>query len=211
MEHLGCPSARENSWGSRKRLIVRTLATLITVLACLTLAKVSVKAQMATPTQDRSKAWFLANFSKFVEWPEKAFPGPASPFVIRVVGNFPLGLSLGQVVSQQTAHGRKIEVRWKAGKAPLEDLRECQILFLSGLDHKRVAQILSDLQGSSVLVVGNTDGFLQAGGMINFVLENDQIRFEINPDAAARADLKLSSQLLTAARYVLKIPTAPKG
>jgi hypothetical protein len=180
-------------------------------LAFLILQPGSLYAQMPTTAEDSARAWYLANFSRFVEWPEKAFPSPDAPFVIGVVGEFSFGPSLGVAVTGRTAHGRKIEIRWKPGKAPPEDLRGCQILFLSHLDHKRVAQILGALRGASILIVGETEGFLEAGGIINFVLENDRVRFEINPDAAVRAELKLSSQLLASARNIVGGPKAPKS
>ena len=211
MKVLGRPTGGDNLAGARRRPIARRIPAILVAFACVTLAPGAVDAQIETKSEYRVKAWYLANFSKFVEWPEKAFRSPDAPFVIGVVGGYFLGPSLFQAIAKQTARGRKIEVRWEMGKKTDEELRECQILFISGQDRKRLAQILGALQGASVLVVGEADGFLQAGGMINFVLENDKVRFEINSDAAARAGLKLSSQLLATARNILASPAAPKS
>jgi hypothetical protein len=63
-------------------------------------------------------------------------------------------------------------------------------------------EIIGQLRGASVLVVGETDGFAQAGGTVQFTLEEDRVRFMINPDAAERAGLRLSSKLLALAKIV---------
>jgi hypothetical protein len=52
------------------------------------------------------------------------------------------------------------------------------------------------------LTVGESADFLSLGGMINFVLEEDRVSFEINLEAAERHRLKLSSKLLAVARVV---------
>ncbi len=65
-----------------------------------------------------------------------------------------------------------------------------------------MAKILEILQGAHVLTVGETDRFAQSGGMINFVLEENRVRFEINVEAADRAGLKISSKLLELAHVV---------
>jgi hypothetical protein len=62
--------------------------------------------------------------------------------------------------------------------------------------------ILSSLRGSSVITVADMGGFLEAGGMIQFLNENDRVRFAINVDATSRAKLKLSSKLLSLAKVV---------
>jgi hypothetical protein len=76
------------------------------------------------------------------------------------------------------------------------------VLFISGSEQDRMRQILDALRGSSILTVSEVKGFAQNGGMINFYIQQDKVRFEINPDAAERGRLNLSSQLLRLARIV---------
>jgi hypothetical protein len=211
VEGRGCLRDRVNAWGPQKRYIAGRLAAFLAALACLTLAADRAPAQTETKNEYRVKAQYLANLSKFVEWPEKTFPSEDTPFVIGVVGNYPFGPWLLQAVAGQTVRGRKIEVRWLTGQKTREDFRRCQILFSTAGELKRISQILGAVQGANVLLVGESEGFLQAGGTINFVLENDRVRFEINADAAARAELKLSSQLLALARNTPGNPGAPKS
>lgn len=145
------------------------------------------------------KAAYLFNFLKFVEWPEEAFPDPLAPIVIGISGDDPFGNALPQVIIGKTVQGRDLVIhKYHFG----EDLRGAHILFIGPSEKKRLPQILSSLRGSSVLTVADTEGFLEAGGMIQFLSENDRVRFAINVDATSRAKLKMSSKLLSLARAV---------
>ena len=88
----------------------------------------------------------------------------------------------------------------------LADARHCQMVFVSSSEKSRVAEILDGLKGTSTLVVGETEGFAAAGGVIQFVLEDNRVRFLINTDATDRAGLKVSSKLLSLARLVHDAP-----
>jgi hypothetical protein len=151
------------------------------------------------------KAAYLVNFLKFVDWPEDAFGDPLAPIVIGVVGDDPFGVALPEVVVGKTVQGRDLVIRiYHTG----EDLRGAHLLFISASERKRLPTILSALRGSSVLTVGDTEGFLESGGMIEFVPENNRVRFAINVEAANRAHLKMSSKLLSLAKVVKGNPKA---
>jgi hypothetical protein len=145
------------------------------------------------------KAAYLFNFLKFVEYPSEAFADPLAPIVVGVVGEDPFGSALPQVVTGKTVAGRDLVIRLYR---PGEDLRGAHILFISASERKRLPVILSSLRGSSVLTVSDTVGFLDAGGMIQFLNENDRVRFAINMDSTSRAKLKMSSKLLSLARVL---------
>jgi hypothetical protein len=145
------------------------------------------------------KAAFLYNFAKFVEWPPEAMGSGSSPLVLGVLGDDPFGAAIDQVVAGKTANGRQLVVRrLKWG----QDLKQCHILFISSSERKRLAEILGALRGASILTVGDMDQFGQQGGMIQFVIEQNRVRFEINIGAAQQGRLKLSSKLLALARNV---------
>jgi hypothetical protein len=144
------------------------------------------------------KAAFLFNFAKFVEWPPDAFPDPATPVAICVLGEDPFGQGLDAVVEGETLNGRRLVVR------RLRDLlqtRDCHVLFVSRSE-KELPALMAGLRSGGVLTVGEGDDFLEQGGMIRFVLEQNRVRFDINLDAAERGRLKLSSKLLRLARSV---------
>jgi hypothetical protein len=143
------------------------------------------------------KAAYLFNFLKFVEWPDDAFSDSLAPFVIGIAGDDPFGESLPQVIVGKTIQGRDLVIRkYHAG----ENMRGCHILFINVSEKKRLPQLLAGLKGSSVLVVSDMVGFLNEGGMIQFLSEDNRIRFAINVDATGRANLKISSKLLSLAR-----------
>jgi hypothetical protein len=81
--------------------------------------------------------------------------------------------------------------------------RTCQIIFVASSEKRQVREILRGLRGACVLTVGDTAGFAGMGGIINFVLDDGRVRFEINVKAAERARLKVSARLLTVAKLVV--------
>jgi hypothetical protein len=155
-------------------------------------------AQSATEYQ--VKAAFLFNFAKFVEWPADAFPNADTPLQICVLGQDPFGGDFEQVIEDKTVNGHRLEVAHPDG---VPQARACQILFVASSEKQRVRDILQGLAGASVLTVGDTPGFAQMGGVINFVLDENRVRFEINLKAAERAHLKLSARLLTVAKLIV--------
>ena len=170
----------------------------ILVLHCLAncAAPANLRAQ-PPPSEYQVKAAHLLNFLKFVEWPEDSFADPLAPIVIGVVGEDPFGSALPEVVIGKTVQGRDLVLRkYRVG----EDLRGAHLLFISASEKKQLSQILSSLRGSSVLTVADTEGFLEAGGMIQFLNENEQVRFAINADAVNGSRLKMSAKLLRLAK-----------
>lgn len=169
------------------------------LLAALLALPASAGAQQGTYQEHDVKAAFLYNFTKFVEWPPEAFRSPESPMAICVFGEDPFGESLDAVVRGETLNGRRLVVR---RTRDLQELRDCQTLFVPGAERERFAEVFSALRDASVLTVGEVDGFLPQGGVIRFVVDQGRVRFEINLDAAERSRLKLSSKLLRLARAV---------
>lgn len=156
---------------------------------------VEVKAQASSEYQ--VKAAFLYNFAKFVEWPGEAFSDGSAPLVIGVIGDDPFGGALDQAINGKTIGGRSLVVRrLKWG----QNLRSCHILFIGSSERKRLGQIIQSLKGASVLTVGDTGEFFQQGGIINFILEESRVKFEINSRMADQSRLRISSKLLALAK-----------
>jgi hypothetical protein len=80
----------------------------------------------------------------------------------------------------------------------------CQILFVAAQESKRFRFVASRLQETGVLAVGESEGFADDGGVINFKIERGRLHFEINVIAAERAHLQISSKLLSLAQIVRK-------
>jgi hypothetical protein len=169
------------------------------IAAAIVLATSPVRSQGPAPGEYEVKAAFLYNFLRYTEWPAAAIPGPGVPLLIGVLGDEPLERTLGAVLRGKTVQGRPLEVR-RVRLGP--EAQASHLLFVSASERVRVGQVLDAVRGAPVLTVGETDGFAQAGGVINFVLEEGRVRFEVNQDAAQRARLRLSSRLLALARIV---------
>jgi len=154
------------------------------------------------------KAAFLYNFAKFVDWPPAAFPEPKGSFRICVLGKDPFGGSLQAAVNGEEIAGHRLTV---VRSASLAKPAGCQILFVSRSERDQTSEILSAVKDSPVLTVGDAPGFLEQGGIINFLLEGNKVRFEINNEAAGKAGLSISSKLLQLARRVVPSPGVRPG
>ena len=151
------------------------------------------------PLEYQVKAAFLLNFTRFIEWPPGAFAGAAGPFAICILGTDPFGKALDDIVEGEAVGAHKLTVR-RISEAPAP--KTCQMLFI-GPGEKEVSRTLETLE-PGVLTVGEEDGFARDGGVIEFVLDQRRVRFDINVPAAVRAGLKLSSRLLSVARVIEK-------
>ena len=143
------------------------------------------------------KAAFLLNFAKFIDWPYTAFPNDKAPLVIGVVGKDPFGSTLDKIAKNQIIQERKVVVK---KFRQIHDVKICQILFIDKSEEESLSAILDFLKGKNILTVSDMEHFAANGGMIQFIKQDNKIRFEINTDAALRKDLKISSKLLNLAQ-----------
>jgi hypothetical protein len=145
------------------------------------------------------KAAYLLNFAKLTEWPRDAFAAPTTPFTIGIVGADPFGETIDLTVAGRKIDNRPIVVRrlqWG------DDPRLCHILFISAADGARIGELTSRIERRPVLIVGESPDLARRGAIINFKIEDGRVRFEVNVDAARRARLTISSQVLTYATVV---------
>jgi len=145
------------------------------------------------------KAAILYNLTRFVEWPASAYPNAQAPTILCILGRDPFGESLASMVSKQTPNGRLVQIRHVRND---KEVGGCHVLYISSSERKQVVQILSTAAGSNILTVGEIAQFAARGGMVQFGLEDKEVRFDVNLDAALRAGLKISSRLLVLARVV---------
>ncbi len=172
------------------------------------LASLSLPAQNQVAPEYRAKANYLANFPSFVEWPQGAWSQEKTSFLVCVFGEFSFGTSLAEITRGTTVHDRRIEIRWI--RKP-QELAACQVLFVSRSEQKSYTQALDAVRGQTVLTVGETPGFLEAGGILSFSGQQGTIQFDVNLEAANKAHLKISSRLLALARHVLNQTEAAKS
>jgi hypothetical protein len=194
----------------KKSTPVRILPTALSLsmIFLLFLSELPARAQMAVPLEYRTKAYFLAQFPRFIDWPDTAFPSAQAPFLICILGEFSFGHSLAELTRGTLAKGRRIEIRSVHAE---QDLRACQILFISQSKRKQYGKVLEVVQGANVLTVGETPDFIDAGGAVGLSFERELLHFDVNLGAADHALLKISSGMLALARRVLNNPEAAKS
>ena len=152
----------------------------------------------AAPTEYQLKAVFLLNFARYTTWPDASLPDEA-PIDICVIGRDPFGPHLAGLESRQ-AQGHAVRVHFPASPA---EARACAVVFVAASEQRRLNVILRELAGAPVLTVSDIEGFVEAGGAIGFVTQDDRVRFDINRDTLGRDGLRLSAQLLKLARRLL--------
>ena len=154
------------------------------------------------PTEYQLKAAFIYNFAQYVQWPAPE-GNPHRPFVIAVIGRDPFGVALDDAVNGQSVDQRPIVVR---RMTRMEDVSNCNILFICGSERANLLRILALLRHAPVLTIADMERFGESGGMINLVTERKRVRFDVNLSAMERAGLKAGSQILRLARMVADAP-----
>jgi hypothetical protein len=145
------------------------------------------------------KAAYLYNFANYIEWPAAAFPSPNSPFIVGVLGPNPFG-SLLDELTRKTIRGRPIVYRHYDSP---RDIGECHILFIgAAVSDADCMAAIADTRTRHVLIVTEAVGLARRGSVINFFVEQNKLRFEINLHAAQQRALRISSKLLSLARLI---------
>jgi hypothetical protein len=166
-------------------------------LLCPTLAPAQSK-----PSEFSVKAAYLLNFGRFM----RSSPGAeniSGDFNICVLGDDPFGGSLDAITGGEKIDGRSVHVI-RFGKPDLArpDARKCSIAYLGASEQKRLDQDIAFFHDSDTLTVSDDPDFLKHGGMIQFMLQSDHVRFSVDLDPVKRTHLVLSSELLRVAASV---------
>lgn len=184
------------SWGS---VAARALATTLLV------ARIPVALAAgapAKPTEYDVKAAYLLNFGKFVRLSR---PAPVrSSFEICTLGHDQMAASLEVLANDSKIDGLPVHVN------QLPDIsaaKSCAIVFISATESKHLREDVAILANADILTVSDAPDFLEHGGMVQFVLVSNHIRFAVNLDAVNRTHLILSSELLRVASSVSGKPS----
>lgn len=153
----------------------------------------------AETIEHQVKAAFLYKFAGYVDWPAASFARPDTPVTIAVIGAEPIATELAQAVTGRTVNDRSVTVkRLKAG----ESLAGVHILFVGKAEIARLNLLTQAARPRSILTVTESEGALAQGSVINFIMAERRVRFEIALDSAEKSGLKLSSRLLAVAQQV---------
>jgi hypothetical protein len=143
------------------------------------------------------KAAMLYNFAKFVEWPVDSF-GNENRITFCVAGKSRFNGAIQQMQGKQVK-GRSVAIRQITRP---EEVIGCQIVFIPETENARMSDYLHHAGNHGTLTVSDQEHFVASGGMIGFYEEDSKVRFEINPEAAQKRHLQISSHLLNLARRV---------
>ncbi len=183
---------------------------------------------LADPTASREyqvKAAFLYNFIQFVDWPKEKMGDGNEPIIIGVIGNDPFGDAF-EPIKDKKVKGKNVVIERFKGLEELKEsgekdksqlhpqieaIKRCHVLFISSSEKKWLREIIDTVEDNGVLTVADMEGFLEAGGIINFIVEEKKVNFDVSITAAEKAKLKISSKLLRLAKRVIKEETKEKN
>jgi len=186
--------------GLDSRIRSRSLAGRFVLLGCISMSLLgTLPANAQGPGEYQAKAAFLYDFVKFVERPAANPAGVSASPTVCVMDDDPFDNALDAAVRGKSFNGTELQVRHVPN---VQEARSCSVLFISTSERARVRPILEGLKGTSVLTVGDTPGYAKQGCMINFLMEDNKVRFEVNAGAASLANLRISSKLLSLAKIV---------
>jgi hypothetical protein len=190
----------------RVQLIKRRVRAAIAILPIL-LAAMAVNAQnTAGSAEYLIKAGFIYNFANLVQWPSSSFAQADSPIVIVILGEDHFGTTLDRALDGKKVNARSFVIKRAKSISELQRTlgpqKDCQILYVSSSEMPHLSDAIQMLKGVPVLTIGETPGFARNGGIINLILEDNKVRFEVNVAAAKDADLNISSRLLALARII---------
>ncbi|MBN2227445.1 MAG: YfiR family protein [candidate division Zixibacteria bacterium] len=175
------------------------LAVVLWFFCAFLVSSLAAVAHGHQPSEFDVKAAYVYNFTKFVDWPSEVFPDDSAPVRIGVFDDIEFVRILKETVQGKTAYGRQLEVIPVNDDTQLTDLHI--LCFAHDIQDRQVA-LLDTLRDRPLLTIGECGRFTARGGMINLFMEDNKVRFEINPEATRRAGLTISSHLLKLARIV---------
>lgn len=170
--------------GNRFLIAIALAVTLLASFPCSSFSEVQ---------ENRIKVAYIYNFAKFINWPQTAFKGDNDPIVIGIYGNNPFADSWDAIRDKRVGE-RSIVVRDNVAPQVFSNVH---ILFICESERIRLPHILEKLRNMSVLTVSDMSHFIDQGGMIEMFKDASAIRFKINQEAAKKANISISSKLLT--------------
>ena len=169
----------------------------ICFLFVVSLLLTSHRAYSQSASEYQVKAAYLYNFAKLAEWPPDAFSTSTSPIMFCVLGgDDDFVATLRTTLGNKSIGGRSLAVR---AVTSATDTDSCTLLFLHDSEKGRSASIIAGIARPSTLLVGEDPNFLSNGGMINLVLKDGKVRFEVNLLALDRANIRFDASFLSMA------------
>ncbi|BCX89647.1 hypothetical protein MIN45_P2020 [Methylomarinovum tepidoasis] len=138
------------------------------------------------------KAALVLNIARFTRWPPEAFASSPDTITLCLVEEGVLFQPFESLAGKSVGE-RRLVVKTAQ---PIDRLDQCHILFVSGYSKSLLPRIFAAVSGRPVLTIGETPGFVEFGGIVNLIRQDNRVRFEINLEAARSAGIAISSRLL---------------
>ena len=191
--------ARRSRGHSCERRVRQCLALAVMMVVFLRIP--ALQSQQPKVSEYQVKATYLYNFGRFVQWPTTDSVAKGGSFPICVIGQDPFGPDLDAILTGENIDGKAVVAK-RVSKP--QDAVSCRILYISSSEESRLKEVLVALDKAEVLTVSDMPDFSRRGGMIQFVLKEGRVRFEINLASAEAARLIVSADLLKVASNVRK-------
>jgi hypothetical protein len=150
-------------------------------------------ASWAAPRESQVKAVYLNGYGKFVTWPDSVFASETAPFNICVIGESPFGNALDLTVKDEKINKHPVQAQYISRQ---DQIPNCQILYVSESEEIRLANILEVTNAYPILTVSDINEFVQQGGMVQFYLRGNKVRFLIDPATLRQFGLEPNANLL---------------
>ncbi len=181
---------------SRSRRFIRARAFGFAFLLGVSLTLLSLapgkSADQRSYSDREVKATYFFRLSNFFEWPASDWPAEGKPLYACLIGRDPFRSAL-DFFDGKSVRGRRFTLRRLSN---IQESMGCHLLYVGADDRSQIRSILFHIRNRSVLSVGDGVEFAHLGGSVAFVLENRRVRLALNPDAARRSGLTVSSKLL---------------
>ncbi len=179
--------------------MLRRLLFLSIIFLLLQTNTIAVSGEIQSARAIEIQAAFLVKFSSYVKWPKESFLNPADPVIIGILGRDPFGSTIDKIARSFHTNNRSVEIR---RFNDIGSLHRVHILFIPSAEIGKMNDINSALSNYAVLLTSNAPGFLEQSGMINFIMVNKKIRFNISRTNSQKAGLEISSKLLRVAHKI---------
>ena len=168
---------------------------IVLVLMVTGIASMSVKAGEI----DKYKSLFTLNFIRYVGWPDKADQGD---FVIGVVKNSELAKELrNQTVGKKVGFHSIVVKEFSS----VDEITPCHVIYISNLvNFSKQVQTISAKAGINSLIISESNNAISNGSMINFIVDNDLLKFEVSPRNAQVHGLTVSKALMSMNNAILR-------
>ena len=182
---------------------MRRAGILIAMMLTLLTLGPEVRAQKSADTsEDFVKAGMFYYFAMYVTWPTTAFSSAEAPITYCVLGDDSFAQKLTDTVTSKKIGLRKLAVKKMKWSREAKDYKECALLYVGSTEASHGDDVIQMLKGAPILTVADFPDFTKHAGIMNFVIEDSKVRFEVNVEAAKQSDLAISSQMLSKAKIV---------